>query len=92
MGIASTRAPTTRWDLDSGRAVRRPDALAVEEPFEIRVDGAPVVVTMRTPGDDLDLAMGFLLTEGLLPGPDAIGTAVHCTDVGPDGRPTFNVM
>ncbi len=92
MGTASTRAPTTRWDLDSGRAVRRPDALAVEEPFEIRVDGTPVVVTMRTPGDDLDLAMGFLLTEGLLPGPDAVSTAVHCTDVGDDGRPTYNVM
>lgn len=92
MGTASTRAPTTRWDLDTGRAVRRPDALAVEEPFEIRVDGASVVVTMRTPGDDVDLAMGFLLTEGLLSGPEAVRTAVHCTDLGEDGRPTFNVM
>ncbi len=92
MGTASTRAPTTRWDLHTGRVLRRPDALAVEEPFEIRVGGDPVVVTMRTPGDDLDLAMGFLLTEGLLGAVGDVRAAVHCTDVGEDGRPTFNVM
>ena len=44
----------------------RADILAVEEPLEIRVDGTPLTVTMRTPGDDLDLAAGFLFTEGLL--------------------------
>jgi len=38
----------------------------VEEPLEIRVDGEPLTVTMRTPGDDIDLAAGFLFTEGLL--------------------------
>jgi FdhD protein len=45
----------------------RADLLAVEEPLEIRVDDTPLTVTMRTPGDDLDLAAGFLYTEGLLP-------------------------
>jgi FdhD protein len=44
----------------------RADLLAVEEPLEIRVDGEPLTVTMRTPGDDIDLAAGFLYTEGLL--------------------------
>src|SRR5450631_1953896 len=44
----------------------RADLLAVEEPLEIRVDGEPLTVTMRTPGDDIDLAAGFLFTEGLL--------------------------
>jgi len=38
----------------------------VEEPLEIRVDGEPLMVTMRTPGDDIDLTAGFLFTEGLL--------------------------
>ena len=49
----------------------RADLLAVEEPLEIRIGGQPLTVTMRTPGDDLDLAAGFLFTEGLLtPGID----------------------
>ena len=43
------------------------DRLAVEEPLEIRVNGAPVAVTMRTPGHDEELALGFCLTEGLHP-------------------------
>jgi FdhD protein len=50
-----------------GGSEHRADILAVEEPLEIRVDGTPLTVTMRTPGDDLDLAAGFLYTEGLLP-------------------------
>ena len=50
----------------SGHAEHRADLLAVEEPLEIRVDGEPLTVTMRTPGDDIDLAAGFLFTEGLL--------------------------
>jgi FdhD protein len=49
-----------------GTAQHRADLLAVEEPLEIRVDGQPLTVTMRTPGDDIDLAAGFLVTEGLL--------------------------
>ena len=46
----------------------RQDAVAVEEPLEIRVDGEPLAVTMRTPGDDEDLALGFLFGEGLIDG------------------------
>jgi FdhD protein len=42
------------------------DAVAVEEPLEIRVGGEPVAVTMRTPGDDEELALGFLYGEGLI--------------------------
>jgi FdhD protein len=45
------------------------DEVAVEEPLEIRVDGAPLAVTMRTPGHDEELAAGFLFGEGLLDGP-----------------------
>ena len=49
--------------------------MAVEEPLEIRVDGAPLMVTMRTPGDDEDLALGFLHGEGLIDGPREAGPA-----------------
>jgi FdhD protein len=43
------------------------DAVAVEEPLEIRIGGTPVAVTMRTPGHDEELALGFCLSEGLRP-------------------------
>ena len=49
------------------------DRVAIEEPLEIRVDGGPVAVTMRTPGDDEDLALGFLHGEGLIDGPREAG-------------------
>jgi FdhD protein len=49
------------------------DYVAVEEPLEIRVDGAPLAVTMRTPGHDEELAVGFLYTEGLIDGPRTAG-------------------
>ena len=53
--------------LPAGRSER--DQVAVEEPLEIRINGAPVAVTMRTPGHDEELALGFCLSEGL--GPEA---------------------
>ena len=49
------------------------DAVAVEEPLEIRVDGRPLAVTMRTPGHDEELALGFLYGEGLIDGPREAG-------------------
>jgi FdhD protein len=49
------------------------DYVAVEEPLEIRVAGAPLAVTMRTPGHDEELAVGFLYTEGLIDGPRTAG-------------------
>jgi FdhD protein len=49
------------------------DAIAVEEPLEIRVDGRPLTVTMRTPGHDEELALGFLYGEGLIDGPRPAG-------------------
>src|SRR5438132_4595860 len=51
--------------LPAGRTER--DAVAVEEPLEIRIGGRPVAVTMRTPGHDEELALGFCLSEGLQP-------------------------
>jgi FdhD protein len=52
---------------------RGDDAVAIEEPLEIRVDGRPLAVTMRTPGHDEELALGFLYGEGLISGPRRAG-------------------
>jgi FdhD protein len=60
----STRQVAT-LRLPEGTAT--PDLVAVEEPLEIRIGGAPVAVTMRTPGHDEELALGFCVTEGLAP-------------------------
>lgn len=56
------------------------DQLAVEEPLEIRIEGSPAAVTMRTPGHDLDLVAGFLLTEGVVDGADDLHALAHVDD------------
>ena len=65
MAIRTERRRVLRISLP-GSAGHRADLLAVEEPLEIRIGGTPLTVTMRTPGDDIDLAAGFLFGEGLL--------------------------
>ena len=71
--------------LDAGRR-ERPDTLVVEEPLEIRVGGSPLAVTMRTPGRDMDLAAGFLVTEGVIRGPDDLRTMRFCGGATVDGE------
>ena len=97
MGRTTVRRPVLRIDLGaSGEPRRRPDELAAEEPLEIRVGRAgpgrraPLAVTMRTPGQDIDLAMGFLLTEGIIGAPDDVVTAQLCA--GTDTPNTYNVV
>ena len=64
MGRVTARRRASHVTADD--AVTRPETLVVEEPLEIRVNGKPVTVTMRTPGSDVELAQGFLLTEGVI--------------------------
>lgn len=59
-------------------AVARPETLVVEEPLEIRVNGSPTTVTMRTPGSDVELAQGFLLTEGIVSRREDILSVRYC--------------
>lgn len=76
-----------------GRAVVvRPDTLVVEEPLEIRVGGTALAVTMRTPGSDVELAQGFLLTEGVISGREDLASARYCDSVDDEGRNTYNVL
>jgi FdhD protein len=72
-----------------GTARRRPDHLAVEEPMEVRVNGGAVSVTMRTPGNDFELAVGFCLTEGVVRSPSEVAAVSYCTGDGPDA---YNVV
>ncbi len=78
--------------LAAGDAITRPETLAVEEPLEIRVNGVPISVTMRTPGSDFELARGFLLTEGVIAHRDDVLTVRYCGGRGADGANTYNVL
>jgi FdhD protein len=99
MGRVTDRHRVVRIDAGqagdgAGRRVR-PDTLVAEEPLEIRVGRAgqarpPLAVTMRTPGDDLDLALGFLLTEGVIRSAEDVLTAQLCA--GTDQPNTYNVV
>jgi FdhD protein len=93
MAHTTRRRPVSRFGPDGLQSIR-PDTLAVEEPLELRIDDEPFTVTMRTPGHDLDLALGFLVAEGVLRGPQDVVSARHCPDAALDveGRPTFNVV
>ena len=77
----------TEWK--DGAVHSRQDSVAAEEPLEIRIDGTPLSVTMRTPGNDLELAAGFLLTEGIIQSRDQLG---KIRAVAPDGGAKSNVV
>lgn len=72
--------------------ITRADVLAVEEPLEIRVNGSPLVVTMRTPGHDVELAAGFLVAEGVISNHDDLLTARYCAGTDAEGLNTYNVL
>ena len=78
--------------VTAGDTIARPDTLVVEEPLEIRIDGKPLTVTMRTPGSDIELAQGFLLTEGIIANRDDVLTVRYCKGAGPDQVNTYNVL
>jgi FdhD protein len=96
----ATRRPVTSVRvraIEDGRLVDRPDRLVTEEPMEIRVHGpgAPaeaVAVTMRTPGHDFELAVGFCRTEGLLPGPEDLAEVRYCLAAELDAEQEYNVV
>jgi FdhD protein len=90
MGRVTSRRRVVRLVDDA--VTTRPDTLAVEEPLEIRVGGRPLAVTMRTPGDDFDLAAGFLVSEGVVRSTSDIASIRYCAGATADGANTYNVL
>ncbi|MER5812326.1 formate dehydrogenase accessory sulfurtransferase FdhD [Streptomyces sp. NPDC002033] len=99
MGRVTERRRVVR--IRGGAVVMRPDTLVAEEPLEIRLNGKPLAITMRTPGDDFALAVGFLASEGVIAHASDVRAVTYCegaTDRGPlpavagGGSNTYNVV
>lgn len=90
MGRVTARRRVRHVTADN--AVARPETLVVEEPLEIRVNGVPLTVTMRTPGSDVELAQGFLLTEGVVSRREDILSVQYCRGVNDEGMNSYNVL
>ncbi|MCX4766241.1 formate dehydrogenase accessory sulfurtransferase FdhD [Streptomyces sp. NBC_01275] len=76
MGRVTERRKVLR--IRDGAVSSRPDTLVAEEPMEIRLNGKPLAITMRTPGDDFALAAGFLVSEGVLANASDLQSIVYC--------------
>ena len=80
---------TTVKEWNNGTVQPIMDSLVAEEPLEIRVNGNPLSVTMRTPGNDLELAAGFLLTEGIIQSCNQISSLDYLS---PENQPKRNLV
>lgn len=90
MGRVTERRKVIR--IRDGAISSRPDTLVAEEPLEIRLNGKPLAITMRTPGDDFALAAGFLVSEGVLATGSDLQNIVYCAGATVDGSNTYNVV
>jgi FdhD protein len=90
MGRVTERRRVIR--IRDGAVSTRPDTLVAEEPLEIRLNGKPLAITMRTPGDDFALAAGFLVSEGVLGTAAELQNIVYCAGATQDGSNTYNVV
>ena len=90
MGRVTARRRASHLTADS--ATSRAETLAVEEPMEIRLNGTAITVTMRTPGSDIELAQGFLLTEGVIGRREDILAVQYCRGADENGVNSYNVL
>ncbi|MGW0395649.1 formate dehydrogenase accessory sulfurtransferase FdhD [Streptomyces sp. NPDC003042] len=90
MGRVTERRRVVR--IRDGVAGVRPDTLVAEEPLEIRLGGKPLAITMRTPGDDFALAVGFLVSEGVIAHASDVQAVTYCEGATEEGTNTYNVV
>ncbi|MET8755559.1 formate dehydrogenase accessory sulfurtransferase FdhD [Streptomyces sp. NPDC004667] len=90
MGRVTERRRVVR--IRGGLVGARPDTLVAEEPLEIRLNGKPLAITMRTPGDDFALAVGFLASEGVVAHASDVQAVTYCEGATEDGSNTYNVV
>ncbi|GAV40038.1 formate dehydrogenase accessory sulfurtransferase FdhD [Streptomyces acidiscabies] len=90
MGRVTERRKVVR--IRDGAVSTRADTLVAEEPLEIRLNGKPLAITMRTPGDDFALAAGFLVSEGVLAHAGDLQNIVYCAGATVDGGNSYNVV
>lgn len=92
----ASRTPVQVHVVQDGQARVRPDYLATEEPLEIRLVAGgrreTLAITMRTPGADFELAVGFLFGEGVIGGRDDVRRVTYCTDRDVDADQRFNIV
>ncbi len=86
----AVRARVHRFD-STGEVSAGPDSLAGEEPLEIRLDGEQFSVTMRTPGNDVELIAGYLLSEGVVTAMSDIEEIDFSAGLAPDGSRNYNL-
>jgi FdhD protein len=93
---AGSKTPARVITVQDGRRTVRTDDLATEEPLEIRLQAGgerrTVAITMRTPGEDFELAAGFLYTEGVIRNDGEIDAIAYCIDPDVDETERFNVV
>ena len=77
---ATKQIEVTRLERDSRES--REDQVVVEEPLEIRISGETLAITMRTPGHDFDLVLGFLWAEGIIRAREDVSSIAHCGRTG----------
>jgi len=92
--LTSSKTKATVWVVDQNRIHPRLDYLTTEEPLEIRFvsPNRTVAVTMRTPGADFELAVGFLYSEGVITSKEDIQLISYCVDQSIDGEQRYNIV
>ena len=92
--ITGSKTKATVWVVENGKILPRLDQLTTEEPLEIRLVSPKqtVAVTMRTPGNDFELAAGFLYGEGIVSNREDIRRISYCLDSKVDGEQRYNIV